>query len=127
MARDRYFFDKRVIKKGLIKYGVMFVIALPILVVMNIYVIKDIPFWGATMIDVAILLAVVILCLVVYGRIEAKRKAKQEELERQRKELAKAQRKAKKQAKKNKAKSKQPQTIHKVDNVEIVAPDDEEK
>ena len=125
MSRDRYFFDKRVIKKGLIKYGIMFVIALPILIVLNIYVFDKLSFWGATLLDCVVLLAVVAVCLVVYNKIEARKAQKeQEEIERQ-KQLNKARRKVKKQAQKNGNNSSK---INKeVNDVEIITPDDKEK
>ena len=119
---DRYFFDKRVIKRALIKYGIMFAIGLPVLVVLNLYALNGMTFWAATAIDAAVLLAIVGACSLVYYKIERQRIRKAEEEAKRQKELAKAQRKAKKMAKKQK----QAKVQHKVENVEIITPDNEE-
>ena len=120
---DRYFFDKRVIKKGLIKYGSMFLIALPILVVLNVYALKDMSYWAATFIDVGVLLGVVLVCLIVYGKIDAIKEQKRIEREEEQKRIAKMRKKAKKQAKKGvKQQIKQIETT----DVEIVTPDKED-
>ena len=106
---DRYFFDKRVIKAALIKYGIMFVIALPILIVINVYLINDLSFWAATFVDVGVLLLVVLICLVIYSYIKKAKGKKLKEREEKEREMIRAQRKLKKKEKKktNKAEDKE--------------------
>ncbi len=119
---DRYFFDKRVIKKGLIKYGIMFLIALPILIGVNV-ALKSLSFWACVFIDVAILICVVLAGSWISNAIQKSREnKKQQEIDKE-KQLQKARRKAKRQAKMNGTKP-EPKVEHVVEDVEVITPDE---
>lgn len=98
---DRYLFDKRVLKKTLIKYGIMFLIALPFLLVFNIYC-NDLSFWITVLVDCAILGCVVIIGEIILLTIRNKRKAHEEAEAEEKRLLLKERHKAEKEAKKNK-------------------------
>lgn len=116
---DRYFFDKRVIKKNLIKYGIIFLIALPILIGINVGV-KSLSFWGGVFIDVAVLLVIIVVCNIVFDKIQANKERKeQEELQKQKKIE-----RARRRAKKNKSTPNRQKVEHKVENIEVITPDE---
>lgn len=56
---NRYFFDKRVLKKFFIKYGIMLLIAIPVLIAINVLFEK---WFGVTNM---IFLDLVFLCVIV--------------------------------------------------------------
>lgn len=80
--QDRYIFDKRNIKSGFKKYGIMFLICLPILVGVN-FLLKDLSTGWVIFIDVVLALGVIIVLDLIVGKIEEKkeekRKAKEED------------------------------------------------
>lgn len=55
---DRYFFDKRDVKRFLLKYGIMFIVAIPIIIGINILFAK----WFNA--DNMIFLDIVFLCVI---------------------------------------------------------------
>lgn len=66
---DRYFFDKRVLKKFFIKYGIMLLIAIPLMIGINILIQKHNPNQRFILIDLAIIAVVVavgeLICFLV--------------------------------------------------------------
>ncbi len=66
---DRYFFDKRVLKKFFIKYGIMLLIAIPLMIGINIIIQKHNPNQRFILIDLAIIAVVVavgeLICFLV--------------------------------------------------------------
>lgn len=66
---DRYFFDKRVIKKFLLKYGIMLLIAIPLMIGANVLIQKYNPNTRFILIDLAIIAVVVavgeLICFLV--------------------------------------------------------------
>lgn len=74
---DRYFFDKRVIKKALIKYGILFAIAFLVIWPLNAFVLIQYLDKGmGIFISVLVALAIVLLGDFLYSKIESKRKNK---------------------------------------------------
>lgn len=101
---EQYFFDKRVIKKQLIKYGIMLAIALPFVITFNILC-SDLKFWIAVLIDCAIFGVVVLICEIVLATIRNKRMAREEAEAEQKRLLLKERHKAEKAAKKKQNKT----------------------
>ncbi len=62
----RYIFDKRVTKKALIKYGIMFLVSFPLLLWIN-YMLRDLSSWAVIAIDFAVLGTIVICVnMIIY-------------------------------------------------------------
>lgn len=62
----RYIFDKRVTKKALIKYGIMFLVSFPLLLWIN-YMLRDLSNWAVIAIDFAVLGTIVICVnMIIY-------------------------------------------------------------
>lgn len=85
---DRYFFDKRDMKKALKKYGLIFLCVLPVLIVVNVALNRFLSFWLVTLIDVvivflALLVAQLIINAVTIHRAEKLERIKQKKLEQQ--------------------------------------------
>lgn len=57
--RNRYFFDKRDLKKFFLKYGIMILIAIPILIGVDLAIAKNHPDQSFVLIDLALLCGVV--------------------------------------------------------------------
>lgn len=75
MAQDKYFFDKRTMRRILKKYGIIFLICIPFLLLFNIFVGKYISNIAVIGIDVLIGLVIIAISeFVIY-----KTKQKQEE------------------------------------------------
>ena len=62
---DRYFFDKRVMKKAFIKYGIIFLIALPILLFANYFLNDYLSFWLVVLIDAVIVLTIILIAQLI--------------------------------------------------------------
>lgn len=77
MEEKRYIFDKRVVKKTLIKYGVMFLILIPILLVVD-YFLQTWSVWAVVGIDVAIGVVVVIIESLIYSAILKRKTVKEQ-------------------------------------------------
>ena len=72
---DRYFFDKRVMKKILIKYGLMALGILPVLLIVNYFLNKVLSFGLTVLVDVALIL---VLVFAIEAVINAIKKRKEE-------------------------------------------------
>lgn len=70
---DRYFFDKRVMKKLLIKYGIMFLCLFPVLIVVNYFLNQVLDFWVTIIIDVTLILLVVFVVELILNKIKQKK------------------------------------------------------
>ncbi len=67
---DRYFFDKRVMKKAFKKYGLIFLFAIPILVVVNYFLNKAIKnLWLVVLIDVVIVFAIILVFQLIINAL----------------------------------------------------------
>lgn len=77
MEEKRYIFDKRIVKKNLIKYGVMFLILIPILLVVD-YFLQSWKVWAVVGIDVAIGVVVITAESLIYSAILKKKQKKVE-------------------------------------------------
>ena len=92
---NRYFFDKRDMKKGFLKYFIIFLVAFVPMVLFNMFVLKYISHkWLRVLIDCVILLVFVvignILANKIYERKDAKLKARikaREEMESRKKKI----------------------------------------
>ena len=103
---DRYLFDKRVVKKTLIKYGIMFLIALPFVITFNILC-RDLSFWLTVLIDCAILGVVVLVGEIVLATIRNKKLAREQAEAEEKRRLLKERHKAEKESKKKKLNTQQ--------------------
>lgn len=97
---QRYFFDKRYIKKGTKKYGLMMLICLPILVGIN-YLLGDLATGWVIFIDVVLALFIIIVLDLVVGKIQARKEAKQKQLEAEQKLIDEAKLRAERIEKQN--------------------------
>lgn len=98
---DRYLFDKRVVKKTLIKYGSMFLIALPFVILFNVLC-SDLAFWWSVLVDMGIIGFVVIIGEIILVSVKNKRLAREQQAEEERRLLLKEKHKlAKKNLKKH--------------------------
>lgn len=95
---NRYIFDKRVMKKLLLKYGLILLTLLPILILVNWLCGFLVSTIGYVLLDVAIGLVYIFLVEVILDKIAKRKEAKEEE---ERKEAKKA--KARKQKEENEA------------------------
>ena len=77
---ERYFFDKRNIKRGTKKYGIMMLICLPILIGVN-YLLGDLATGWVIFIDVVLALFVIIVLDLIVSKIQARKELKQRQLE----------------------------------------------
>ena len=98
---DRYLFDKRVLKKTLLKYGIMFLIALPFLLAFNILC-PNLKFWLTILVDCGILAVVVLVGEIILTSIRNKKRAREEAEAEEKRQLLKERHKAEKEAKKKK-------------------------
>lgn len=103
---DRYLFDKRVVKKILIKYGLMFLIALPFVILFNVLC-SDLAFWWSVLVDMGIIAFVVIIGEIVLLSIKNKRLAREQQAEEERRLLLKEKHKLAKQSLKKHASEKE--------------------
>lgn len=85
---DRYLFDKRIVKKMLIKYGIMFLIALPFVILFNVLC-SDLAFWWSVLIDMGIIGFVVIIGEIILLSIKNKRLALKQQAEEEHRQLLK--------------------------------------
>ncbi len=76
---DRYFFDKRQIKHGLIKYGIAFLVAFPLLILVGV-VLNNAKSWIRILIYIAILLTAVILSDVIDKKLKTKKLEQKQEI-----------------------------------------------
>lgn len=68
---DRYFFDKRVMKKAFIKYGLIFLFAIPVLVVANYFLNQAIKnMWLVVLIDIVITFAILLIFQLIINAIK---------------------------------------------------------
>ena len=102
---DRYLFDKRVVKKTLIKYGIMFAIALPFVLTFNILC-RGLHFWIAVLVDCAIFGAVVLIGEIILASIRNKRLQREAAEQEEKRRLLKERHQAEKEARKNKQNNK---------------------
>lgn len=70
---DRYFFDKRVMKKILIKYGLMALGILPVLLIVNYFLNKVLSFGLTVLVDVALILVMVFAIEAVINAIKKRK------------------------------------------------------
>lgn len=76
--RDRYFFDKRVLKKFFLKYGLMLLVALPLMIVANVLISKHNPNQRFILIDLAIIGVVVAMGELICFYVKQKRQEKED-------------------------------------------------
>lgn len=74
---DKYFFDKRVMKKILIKYGTIFLCLVPVLLVVNHFLNQYLKFWLTVLIDVTIVLLTLWVVQLVINHIKRKKEEKE--------------------------------------------------
>ncbi|MBQ2863972.1 MAG: hypothetical protein IJE91_00735 [Clostridia bacterium] len=74
---ERYFFDKRVMKKILIKYGSIFLCLVPILLVVNHFLNQHLKFWLTVLIDITIVLLALLVVELVINHIKRKKEEKE--------------------------------------------------
>ena len=79
MEEKKYIFDKRIVKKTLIKYGIMFLILIPILLIVD-YFIQSWNMWAVVGLDVGIGVVVIIIESLIYSAILKKKKEKKAKL-----------------------------------------------
>lgn len=77
---DRYFFDKRVMKKILIKYGIMFLCLFPVLIIVNYFLNKVLHYWVTIIIDITIVLFVVFSVELIISSIKKKKELSENDL-----------------------------------------------
>lgn len=70
---DRYFFDKRVMKKILIKYGLMALGILPVLLIVNYFLNKVLSFGLTVLVDVALILVMVLIIETIINTIKKRK------------------------------------------------------
>lgn len=67
---DRYIFDKRVMKKAFLKYGLIFLFAIPVLIGVNYFLNKAIKnMWLVVLIDVVIVFAIILIFQLIINAI----------------------------------------------------------
>ena len=66
---DRYFFDKRVMKKAFIKYGLIFLFTIPVILFFNYFLNQTLKFWLVVVIDTVFLLLVVFVVQLIINAI----------------------------------------------------------
>lgn len=66
---DRYIFDKRVIKRNVIKYGLALLIALPLVIWLNTLMV-EISTVAVIFIDIAIFGVVILICTLICDKIQ---------------------------------------------------------
>lgn len=74
---SRYIFDKRVTKRALIKYGIMFLVSFPLLLWVN-YMVRHLNSWAVIAIDFAVLGTIVVCVNMVIYIIKKNREEKSE-------------------------------------------------
>lgn len=77
---DRYFFDKRVMKKILLKYGIMFLCVFPVLVLINYFLNKVVEYWVTIIIDVTFILLVLFAVQLIENKIKENKENKEEDI-----------------------------------------------
>lgn len=87
---DRYFFDKRVMKAVLIRYGILFAIMFPLLIGLS-FLMESASKGLRVFLYVAVLVCGVIICEVIYNAILKRKQLKQEQLKNQQKQNKKQQ------------------------------------
>lgn len=80
---NRYFFDKRDMKYFLKKYGIMLLIAIPLLIVINLLFIKWFNATNMMWLDIVFLCVILVVYEVVWRAIKRRRDSKQEEKKRE--------------------------------------------
>ena len=98
---DRYLFDKRVVKKLLLKYGIMLLIALPFVILFNC-LFYDLKFWLSILVDFVIIGVVVLIGEIILVSIKNKKEKKQVLEEEQKRLVLKEKHKQEKQNNKKK-------------------------
>lgn len=78
---DKYIFDKRVMKKVLLKYGIIFLIAFPILLFTNYYLNKVMKFWLVILVDVVITLFIIFIAQLIINAYKNHQENKPEKIE----------------------------------------------
>lgn len=74
LNKDRYIFDKRVMKKIFFKYGLIFLFAFPILIVINYYLNQIINnIWPVVLVDMVVVFAIILVVQIISNAV-AKRK-----------------------------------------------------
>ena len=91
---DRYFFDKRIIKSGTKKYGLMMLFCLPILAGIN-FLLGDLATGWVIFIDVVLALFIIIVLDLIVTKIQTNKALKQKQLEEEQKVLEKVNKKTK--------------------------------
>lgn len=76
---DSYFFDKRVLKKGLIKYFIIFILILPIFIGLNVLLDGLTADWVIILIDIIVGVLLIFSLGFLYDKINNKRIARKEE------------------------------------------------
>lgn len=70
---DRYFFDKRVMKKVFKKYGLMALGILPVLLIANYFLNKVLNFGLTVLVDVALILVMVVIIEAVISAVKKRK------------------------------------------------------
>ena len=96
---DRYFFDKRNIKRGTKKYGLMMLFCLPILVGVN-FLLGELATGWVIFIDVVLALFIIIVLDLIVSKIQEKKILKRQRLEEEEKLLKKVQERSEAQKRK---------------------------
>ena len=97
---QRYFFDKRNIKSGTKKYGLMMLFCLPILIGVN-FLLGDLATGWVIFIDVVLALFVIIVLDLIVSKIQARKEQKLKMLEEEQKLMEEVQKRAEQQDKQN--------------------------
>lgn len=74
---ERYFFDKRVMKKILIKYGIIFACLFPVLIVLNYFLNQVLNFWITVVIDCVVVLFVLFIIEAIINKIKEAKQARE--------------------------------------------------
>ena len=79
--RQRYFFDKRDMKHFIIKYGIMILLAIPILIGINVLFRKVFDIENMVFLNVVFLCVIVVIFEYIYFLIKRRKQRKAEEKE----------------------------------------------
>lgn len=86
---DHYLFDKRIMKKLLIKYGIMLTGIFILLILINSVLPSDMTDTTVVIIDVAITLFIWLIVEIIIGKIKSKRLEKMEKKKKMEKSVSK--------------------------------------
>ncbi len=75
---DRYFFDKRIIKQKVKKYGLIFLCLFPILILINTLLKPHLTFWLIVLIDASVAFLGLLVVELIINHIKDKKEEKQD-------------------------------------------------